>query len=223
MPVTVRIVVADDQAVVRAGFRTVLEAEPDLTVVAEVSSGEAAVRAARSLRPDLVLMDVRMPGGDGITATARAGRAGRRRPGAGAGGHDLRPGRVRLRGAARRRQRLPAQGRRAGRAGRRGPGRRRRPRACLAPQVTRRLIAEFARSSAPRPAPPTLAALTDREREILPLVARGLSNAEIAAHLVLSPATVKTHVGNLLAKIGCQNRVQAVVFAYEHGIVAPTP
>jgi DNA-binding NarL/FixJ family response regulator len=220
--VTVRIVVADDQAVVRAGFRTVLEAEPDLVVVGEAASGAAAVRTARELRPDLVLMDVRMPGGDGIAATAELAGPGVADPvpvlvvttfdldeyvfaalRAGASGFllkDVEP------------DELVA----AVRVVAAGQG-------LVAPQVTRRLIAEFARSSPPRPAPPALAELTERERQILPLIARGLSNAEIAAVLVVSPATVKSHVGNLLTKIGCRDRVQAVVFAYEHGIVAPLP
>jgi DNA-binding NarL/FixJ family response regulator len=218
--VTIRVVLADDQAVVRAGFRTILESEPDVAVVGEAGDGEHAVRAARRERPDLVLMDIRMPGTDGITATEQLAGPGAAAPipvlvvttfdldeyvfaalRAGASGFllkDVEP------------DDLVA----AVRAVADGQG-------LVAPQVTRRLIAEFARSSAPRATPPQVQGLTKRERETLLLIARGLSNAEIAEALVLSPSTVKTHVGNLLAKLHCRDRVQAVVFAYEHGIVEP--
>ena len=219
---TVRVVVADDQAVVRAGFRTILQSEPDLVVVGEAADGAAAVRVARRVRPDVVLMDVRMPGVDGITATRQLAGPGVPDPvpvltvttfdldeyvfaalRAGASGFllkDVEP------------DDLVA----AVRVVAGGHG-------LVEPRVTRRLIAEFARCSpgsapAGRPSPPVLAELTERERETLALVARGLSNAEIAAALVLSPSTVKTHVGNLLAKLGCRDRVQAVIFAYEHGL-----
>jgi DNA-binding NarL/FixJ family response regulator len=215
-----RIVLADDQAVVRAGFRTILSAEADLTVVGEASDGAQAVRMARALRPDLVLMDIRMPGLDGIRATEQLAGAGVADPvavlavttfdldeyifgalRAGASGFllkDVEPDDV-----------VTAVRTVAG-----GQG-------LVAPQVTRRLIAEFARSSPPRRDPRALASLTDRERETLVLVARGLSNSEIAEHMMVGPATVKTHVGSLLAKLGCRDRVQAVVFAYEHGVVLP--
>ena len=222
---TVRVVVADDQAVVRAGFRTILQAEPDLVVVGEAADGAEAVAVAGRTRPDLVLMDVRMPGVDGLTATRRLAGPGVADPVAvlvvttfdldeyvfaalrsGASGFllkDIEP------------DELVA----AVRVVAGGHG-------LVAPRVTRRLIAEFARcpapGTAPRPAPPALGQLTDRERETLGLIARGLSNAEIAATLVLSPSTVKTHVGNLLAKLGCRDRVQAVVYAYEHGVVGRT-
>jgi DNA-binding NarL/FixJ family response regulator len=219
--VTVRVVVADDQAVVRAGFRTILQSEPDLVVVGDAADGGAAVEVARRTRPDLVLMDVRMPGVDGITATRRLAGPGVADPvpvlvvttfdldeyvfaalRAGASGFllkDVEP------------DDLVA----AVRVVAGGYG-------LVEPRVTRRLIAEFARCEPvgpppPRP-PPVLAELTERERETLALLAGGLSNAEIAAALVLSPSTVKTHVGNLLAKLGCRDRVQAVIFAYEHGL-----
>jgi DNA-binding NarL/FixJ family response regulator len=182
--VTIRVVIADDQAVVRAGFRTILESEEDIAVVGEAADGEAAVTAARRHRPDLVLMDVRMPGTDGIAATRRL---------AGAAVPDPVPVLVVAAGDG-----------------------------LVAPAVTRRLIAEFARTSPPQAArDDLLAPLTDREREILLLIARGLSNGEIADALVVSASTVKTHVGNLLAKLGCRDRVQAVVLAYERGAVRP--
>jgi DNA-binding NarL/FixJ family response regulator len=219
--VTVRVVVADDQAVVRAGFRTILQAEPDLAVVGEAADGAAAVHLARRTRPDLVLMDVRMPGVDGITATRQLAGPGVTDPvpvlivttfdldeyvfaalRAGASGFllkDVEPDDL-----------VAAVRVVAGGFG------------LVEPRVTRRLIAEFARCSPAAPAatrpPPVLAELTERERQTLALVAGGLSNAEIAAALVLSPSTVKTHVGNLLAKLGCRDRVQAVIFAYEHGL-----
>jgi len=217
---TIRILLADDQAVVRAGFRTILSAEPDMAVVGEASDGAQAVRMARQLRPDVVLMDIRMPGVDGIRATEElAGECvetpltvlavttfdldeyvfGALR--AGASGFllkDVEP------------DELVA----AVRTVADGLG-------LVAPQVTRRLIAEFARSRRPRPDAAALASLTEREHETLLLVARGLSNSEIAEQLMVGPATVKTHVGNLLAKLQCRDRVQAVVFAYEHGVVEP--
>ncbi|ASO21986.1 DNA-binding NarL/FixJ family response regulator [Actinoalloteichus hoggarensis] len=214
---TVRVVLADDQAVVRAGFRTILEAEPDLVVVGEASDGRQAVEAARALRPDLVLMDVRMPRVDGISATRELAAetdvpilivttfdldeyvfAALR---AGASGFllkDVEPDD--LVSAVR----LVASGE-----------------GLVASRVTRRLITEFARSApAPRPAAPPRE-LTTREYETLLLVARGLTNAEIAETLVVSPSTVKTHVGSLLTKLGCRDRVQAVIHAYERGLVTP--
>jgi DNA-binding NarL/FixJ family response regulator len=216
----IRIVLADDQAVVRAGFRTILEAEPDLCVVGEAIDGVQAVRTARQLRPDLVLMDIRMPGLDGIRATEQLAGAEVDDPisvlavttfdldeyvfgalRAGASGFllkDVEP------------DDLVA----AVRTVANGQG-------LVAPQVTRRLISEFARTRRPPPEAKALATLTERERETLVLVARGLSNMEVAEHMMLGQATVKTYVGSLLAKLGCRDRVQAVVFAYEHGIVEP--
>jgi DNA-binding NarL/FixJ family response regulator len=220
--VTIRVVVADDQAVVRAGFRTILESEEDIEVVGEAADGAVAIVAARRHRPDVVLMDVRMPNTDGIAATrALAGHtvtdpvpvlvittfdldeyvfAALR---AGASGFLLK-------------DTEPDDLVAAVRVVAAGDG-------LVAPAVTRRLIAEFARVSVPpnQPRDRLLAELTDREREILLLIAKGLSNTEIARTLVVSASTVKTHVGNLLTKLGCRDRVQAVVLAYESGVVRP--
>jgi DNA-binding NarL/FixJ family response regulator len=218
----IRVVVADDQAVVRAGFRTILESEADIEVVGEAVDGADAVSVVRRHRPDVVLMDVRMPGTDGIAATRELAGVAARDPvpvlvittfdldeyvfaalRAGASGFLLK-------------DTEPDDLVTAVRVVATGDG-------LVAPAVTRRLIAEFARVSAP-PAPPgrdPLADLTDREREILLLIAKGLSNTEIADTLVLSASTVKTHVGNLLAKLRCRDRVQAVVLAYESGVVQP--
>ncbi|HEU5470929.1 MAG TPA: response regulator transcription factor [Actinophytocola sp.] len=220
---TIRVVVADDQAVVRAGFRTILESEVDIEVVGEAADGAAAVAVARRHRPDLVLMDVRMPGTDGIAATRQLAGTAVPEPipvlvvttfdldeyvfaalRAGASGFLLK-------------DTEPDELVTAVRVVAAGDG-------LVAPAVTRRLIAEFARvSAAPEPSSGAdpLAELTEREREILLLIARGLSNAEIARTLVVSASTVKTHVGNLLAKLGCRDRVQAVVLAYETGAVQP--
>ncbi|RSN67621.1 MULTISPECIES: response regulator [Actinomadura] len=218
---TIRILIADDQAVVRAGFRTILEAEDDIEVVGEAADGADAVRLARRDRPDLVLMDVRMPVLDGIAATERLAGPGVDDPLAvlvvttfdldeyvfeslrfGACGFllkDIEPDEL----VQAVRVVVSGQG-------------------LLAPAVTRRLIAEYARASrAARPAPPPVPDLTARERDMLLLIARGLSNAEIAATLFLSVSTVKTHVARLLAKIDCRDRVQAVIYAYEHGMVEP--
>ncbi|TDV57253.1 response regulator [Actinophytocola oryzae] len=217
---TIRVVVADDQAVVRAGFRTILESEVDIEVVAEAADGSAAVTAARRHRPDVVLMDVRMPVTDGIAATRELAGASVADPvpvlvittfdldeyvfaalRAGASGFLLK-------------DTEPDDLVAAVRVVAAGDG-------LVAPAVTRRLIAEFSRVSEPPPVPGALAGLTEREREILLLVAKGLSNTEIADTLVVSASTVKTHVGNVLAKLGCRDRVQAVVLAYESGVVRP--
>ena len=218
---TTSIVIADDQALVRAGFRMILEAEPDFRVVAEAKDGADAVEAARRSRPDVVLMDIRMPRMDGLEATRRivaAGAGGMPRVlmlttfdldeyvydalSAGASGFllkDVPP------------EQLVA-GIRVVSAGD----------SLLAPSVTRRLIETFRRErTRTLPPPPELAELTDREREVLGLIARGLSNAEIAATLVVSSTTVKTHVGRILLKLNLRDRVQAVVLAYETGIVNP--
>jgi DNA-binding NarL/FixJ family response regulator len=211
-----RVLIADDQPLMRAGFRTVLEATGQMEVVGEAEDGEQAVQAARSLRPDVLLMDIRMPNLDGIEAT-------RRLPGhkililttfglddyivdalrAGASGFILKD--------------VPAEELvRAVRVVAAGD-------ALLSPEVTRRLLDRVGRRlPAPVAAhPDALADLTEREREVLELLARGLSNSEIADALVVGEATVKTHVSRVLAKLGLRDRVQAVVLAYEIGLISP--
>ncbi|MFG2018411.1 response regulator [Actinomadura geliboluensis] len=215
----IRVLVADDQALLRGSFRALIETTPDLTVVGEAATGAEAVELVRARRPDVVLMDVRMPHMDGIEATRRihqdtdtadvrvlmltmfdldahvfsALRAG-------AAGFLLK-------------DTPPADLLNAVRVVAAGE-------ALLAPTVTRRLIAEFARLPQPeRPLPRTLDGVTDREREVLTLVARGLSNTEIAGHLHLSLATVKTYIGRLLTKLGARDRAQLVIIAYESGLI----
>jgi DNA-binding NarL/FixJ family response regulator len=220
----VRIVIADDQALVRAGLATLLDSQPGLAVVGQASTGEEAVQLTRKVAPDVVLMDIRMPVLNGLAATRRilsAPAAPGARPvrvvvlttydldeyvyealRAGASGFLLKhaPPEELLLGV-----RAAADGG-----------------ALLSPQVTRRLVAEFAaRPPAARRPPPELARLTPREREVLDLVICGRSNAEIAGALVVSPSTVKTHLGHILDKLGLRDRVQAVVFGYEHGLVEP--
>jgi DNA-binding NarL/FixJ family response regulator len=215
-----RVLLADDQALVRTGFRMILKAEPDMDVVGEAADGAQAVAAARRLRPDVIVMDVRMPNMDGLQATRQiladphthtrvlmlttfdldeyvyeALRAG-------ASGFLLKDGPA---------EQLVSAIRTIADGG-----------ALLAPTITRRLIEEFARSPAkPEPPPTALAELTDRERTVLALLARGLTNAEIAAELVLGEATIKTHVAHLLAKLRLRDRTQAAIFAYESGLVRP--
>jgi DNA-binding NarL/FixJ family response regulator len=212
-----RVLVVDDQALVRGGFSMILEAEPDLAVVGEAVDGVEATRLAAELTPDVVLMDVRMPRMDGIEATRRITAAGRARVlvlttfdldeyvydaiRAGASGFLLKDVRPRDLGHA---VRTVAAGD-----------------SLVAPAVTRRLLAEFTRRPAPGRRAGRLTGLTERELEVLALIARGWSNAEIAAHLVLSETTVKTHVTRILAKLGLRDRVQAVVVAYETGLVVP--
>ena len=216
---SIRVLIVDDQELVRTGFRLFLETQPGLAVVGEAGDGEEAIERVRELRPDVVLMDIRMPTMDGVEATAKL-TSGAIEPAprvlvlttfdldeyvfgalrAGAAGFLLKDApRERLIEAIR----VVHSGE-----------------ALLSPSITRRLIEDFAARSDPiEPPAAVLAELTPREREVLVLVAHGLSNAEIAARLVVTEATVKSHVGAVLLKLDLRDRVQAVVFAYEHGIV----
>ena len=216
----ISVLVAYDQALVRGGLRMIVDAQADMEVVGEAETGADAVSAAERLEPDIVLMDIRMPELDGISATRRLAERGPAKTRvlmlttfdedalvyeamrAGASGFLLKsapPARL-------------AEAVRVVAAGE----------ALLAPSITRRLVEDFVRRPPPgAESSPELAVLTDREREVLALVARGLSNAEIAAELVVSEATVKTHVNRLLGKLSLRDRVQAVVLAYESGFVQP--
>lgn len=210
-----RVLLVDDHALMRAGFRLILDSAPDLEVVGEAATGEEAVRAASELAPDVVCMDVQMPGMGGLAATRQivadpslecsvvivttfdrddylfealeAGASG-----------------FLLKNAA------PEDLQSAVRVAAAGD-------ALLAPEVTRRVISRFA-AATPTPTPPAANDLTDRESEVLRLMAQAMSNAEIAAHLIIGEATVKTHVSNVLLKLGVRDRVAAVVYAYRHGL-----
>jgi DNA-binding NarL/FixJ family response regulator len=216
----IRVLLADDQELVRAGFRALLDAQPDLEVVGEAADGREAVELTRELRPDVVLMDIRMPVLDGLAAT-REIAANQRLEGvrivilttfeldeyvfeairSGAAGFlvkDTRPA------ALIEAVRVVAGGD-----------------ALLSPSITRRLIAEFAARAKEPPRSEALDELTDREREVMALAASGLSNDEIAERLVVSPATAKTHVSRAMLKLGARDRAQLVVLAYETGLVRP--
>ena len=216
----IRVLLVDDQVLVRAGFSALLAAEQDIEIVGEAGDGAQAVRLARQTRPDVVLMDIRMPGVDGLTATRQiaadpqlsevrivvlttfeldeyVGEALR----AGAAGFLVK-------------NTQPAELIQGVRVVAAGDG-------LLSPSVTRRVIEQFAARTAAPAAPRRLAELTDREREVVALVGTGLSNDEIAARLVVSPATAKTHVSRAMVKLGARDRAQLVVFAYEAGLVRP--
>jgi DNA-binding NarL/FixJ family response regulator len=218
---TTRVLIADDQSMVRHGFRMILDAERDLEVVAEAADGEQAVAACARFAPHVVLMDIRMPVVDGLEATRRV-LAGEAPPRviilttfdideyvfeslcAGASGFLLKNSSPEQLVQA---VRLVAQGE-----------------ALLDPGVTRRIIERFSEwGSREADPPPALAELTPREREVLELMAQGLSNGEIAERLVVAPGTVKTHVARVLSKLGLRDRIQAVVFAYEHGVAGRNP
>jgi DNA-binding NarL/FixJ family response regulator len=218
---TIRVLLADDQALVRAGFRVLLEADAEIEVVGEAEDGEQAITLAADLAPDVILMDIRMPGTDGIEATRRILEAGGERTPrvlvlttfdadeyvyealrVGASGFLLKDTEPRQLTDA---IRVIASGQ-----------------ALLAPSVTRRLITEFAsRPEVRRAHPAQLESLTEREHEVLVLVARGLSNDEIAEALFISPTTSKTHVSRVMMKLCARDRAQLVVFAYESGLVTP--
>ena len=221
MSSSIRVLIADDQQLVRTGLRMILEAEPDIDVVGEATDGREAVAMARELQPDVVLMDIRMPELDGIEATRRVvqgdGETSTRvlmlttfdldeyvydALRAGASGFLLKDAPANQLAAG---VRMVAAGD-----------------ALLAPAITRRLIEEFTATPPAASAPPGLDELTPRELEVFRLVAQGKSNAEIAAELIIGETTVKTHVTRIMMKLGVRDRVQAVVLAYELGVVTPS-
>jgi DNA-binding NarL/FixJ family response regulator len=214
----IRIVIADDQALVRGGFRSILSTQADIDVIGEAADGARAVELCRQTKPDVILMDIRMPVLDGIAATRAVVQSGYARVlilttfdideyvyaalKAGASGFILKDG--------------PAEGLpeavRIVAAGQ----------ALLAPSVTRKVVEEYVRAPAPgSPLPEAILALTERESAVLKAMAMGMSNAEIGHHLFLAEATIKTHVTHVLAKLGLRDRLQAVVYAYESGLVRP--
>jgi DNA-binding NarL/FixJ family response regulator len=216
---TIRLLIVDDQELIRTGFRLFLQTQHDLEVAGEAADGHEALTQAAALRPDVVMMDIRMPRMDGIEATARLTASGSSPRVLVLTTYDLDEyvfGALRagasgflLKDASRERLLEAIRVVHAGEA-------------LLSPSITRRLIEDYASRTEPlRPPTKLLAGLTPREREILLLVARGLSNPEIAAHLVVTEATVKSHVGSMFAKLHLRDRVQAVVFAYENGFVLP--
>ena len=216
---SIRVLLADDQAMVRAGFRMILGSEPDIEVVGEAANGEQALAATRRLAPDVVLMDIQMPGGDGLRATRRITES-----------HELTSRVVIL--TTFERDEYVFEAIQSGASGfllKNAP-----PEelinavrvvaagdALLAPSVTRRIIEQFARRPVAPDVRARLESLTQREREVLVMLARGNSNAELAAELFVTEGTIKTHVSSLLAKLGLRDRVQAVVLAYESGLVRP--
>jgi len=217
--VSIRVLLVDDQAMVRAGFRMILESDPDIEVVGEAASGDQGVASTRRLRPDVVLMDVQMPDGDGLAATRQITEDAEldslvvilttferdeyvfEALQAGASGFLLKnaPPEELLNAV-----RVVAAGE-----------------ALLAPSVTRRIIEQFVRRAIKPDVCEQLESLTQREREVLIMLARGRSNAELAGELFVSAGTIKTHVSRLLVKLGLRDRVQAVVLAYESGLVTP--
>jgi DNA-binding NarL/FixJ family response regulator len=216
----IRVLLADDQELVRAGFRMILESQADIEVVGEAGEGDEAVQLARRHRPDIALMDIRMPGTDGLAATRTITADDRLADvrivilttfeldeyvfeaiRSGASGFIVKSTK-------------PVELLQAVRAVAAGD-------ALLSPSVTRRLIREFAARTRGAPPLPALDALTEQEREVMALVAEGLTNGEIAEQLVVSPLTVKTHVSRAMVKLGARDRIQLVVFAYQSGLVRP--